>query len=153
MSTGNQLEMFKDLTSEEANLRFLANQNTFNKNIEGKDFVNNPATQPTFLTGLSVVNSTKNRMLLGNAIATERLKTTEIKHEKKAGIAFVENKHLLDCLEVKFDSECVSGLKRGHHVYIRQNHYNAPWSANFYILDGEEFILIPRDQIVLVEFS
>ena len=109
---------------------------------------------PAVASEIKVLDSiSKPRMILGNHVATERLKTTEIKHEKKAGIAFVENKHSLDRLEVKYDSECIPGLKKGHHVFIRQNNYNSAWSAQYYVVDGEEFILVPRDAIVLVEFN
>lgn len=83
----------------------------------------------------------------GAHVATERLKTTAIQTKTVAGLGFLQNKNGLDELKVMFDCECLN-LRAGDSVFIRQNQYNAAWSAAVYTLEEKEFILVPKDCVI-----
>lgn len=86
----------------------------------------------------------------GAHVPTQRLKTTAVKVNTVSGLGFLQNKNGLDELTVTFDCETFD-LRAGDKVYIRQNQYNAAWSAAVYTLEDKEFILVPKDCVVAVK--
>ena len=83
-------------------------------------------------------------------VPTERLKTKEVKAKNIGGFGVIENRGNLDELKVLFDSKCFD-LHEGDSVFVRQNNFNAPWANQIYLIEGKEFILIPRDAVVAVK--
>lgn len=81
-------------------------------------------------------------------IATEPFPTREIRATVKSAFAVVEQRKNLTPLKVLFDSE---NVKAGATIYVRGDDCKAPWAGNVMELDGMQFILVPKANVVLVQ--
>lgn len=85
---------------------------------------------------------------VNNTIAVEPFPSSQAEKEVRNGIAMVKQKHTLQQLKVVFgDNEKYSP---GRVVWVRADQCIANWAKEVFEVESKKFILLPKDQIVLV---
>lgn len=83
-----------------------------------------------------------------NRIAVSPFKDRHVKTKVTGGVAVIENKTILDELEVVFKSHDAYFLDIGDKVYVRGDAYAHQWAKEVYELNGIKYILIPKDFVM-----
>lgn len=83
-------------------------------------------------------------------VACTPITENSVKTEKVGGLRGIVNKTRVEGLKVVFGlSE--ANLRPGDTVYVKGNSFTAGWAKDVFTLDGREFIMVPVDQIELVD--
>lgn len=83
-----------------------------------------------------------------NTVAVEPFPTNQVEKEVRNGFALVKQKHALQPLKVVFgDNERYTP---GRVVWVRADQCIANWAKEVFEIDSKKFILLPKDQVVLV---
>lgn len=81
-------------------------------------------------------------------VATKPFEKKEIESTVKSGFAKITQKHSLTELDVIFGT---NNIFHGCKVYVNSENFKMPWATRVYSLDGQDFILVPEDFILLVK--
>lgn len=90
-------------------------------------------------------------------VAVEPFKEMAIEKEQRGGLVMAKQKGTLTKLRVVFNSgkEFVPEsyyFPKGSSVWVRADGYALPWAKEILELDGEKFILIPVDQVLMFQY-
>lgn len=96
--------------------------------------------------------STKTTVLANKKIAVEPFSSAPSGPQIVGGFAVVASKNSLVPLKVVFDSwSSVDKLSRGSKVYTTSDTADQPFAKVVYEMNGEKFILVPEERIILYE--
>lgn len=65
------------------------------------------------------------------------------------GMAVIQHRSSLMALRVVFGNE--GGISPGFTIYLPEQLKQQPWASQVYEINGQKFILVPEEQIVLVD--
>jgi hypothetical protein len=81
-------------------------------------------------------------------IACEPFPSTVVEKEIKNGMVIAKQKNTLQKLKVVFDS---GSLLVGSFIWVKSEMFQAFWAKEIYEINEIKFILVPEEQVVLVE--
>ncbi|NBT57434.1 hypothetical protein EBT16_01495 [bacterium] len=84
-------------------------------------------------------------------LAVEPFPTNQVEKEVKNGLAFVKQKSSLQPLKVVFSDFSKTEYAVGYTVYVRADQCVSTWAKDVFELNGKKFILVPKNQVILVE--
>lgn len=90
---------------------------------------------------------------LGKVVATKPVEFQQVKAKVSSGFAMSEQKVSLTKLEVVFETRG-SGegyFAVGSFVYVRADSYVKPWAKTVYSVGDTQFILVPVEELLLLE--
>lgn len=67
----------------------------------------------------------------------------------QAGFVVIKQKHDLTALKVVFNAPNL-GIEAGDVVFVLADSYLTHWGKNVYTINGQDFILIPKESIVIL---
>lgn len=83
-----------------------------------------------------------------NMVAVEPFPTNQVEKEIRHGVAMVRQKHSLQPLKVVFGDN--DRYTPGKVVWVRADQCVASWAKEVFEIDSKKFVLLPKDQVVLV---
>lgn len=84
-------------------------------------------------------------------VAVEPFPTNQVEKEVRNGLAVIKQKSSLQPLKVVFSGFGGTEYGAGSIVYVRADQCVATWAKDVFDLNGKKFILVPKNQVVLVE--
>ena len=84
-------------------------------------------------------------------VAVEPFPTNQVEKEVRNGLAVIKQKSTLQPLKVMFSDFWETEYAVGSTVYVRADQCVATWAKDVFDLNGKKFILVPKNQVILVE--
>lgn len=84
-------------------------------------------------------------------VAVEPFPTNQVEKEVRNGLAVIKQKSSLQPLRVVFPDFLGDEYPTGSTVYVRADQCVATWAKDVFELNGKKFILVPKNQVILVE--
>jgi hypothetical protein len=96
-------------------------------------------------------SKTLNLVSFQNKVATEPFKNIgPTQKETGKGFVVIEQKHSLTALKVVFNTSDLLNIEAGDEVYVLADSYLTVWGKMVYTVEGQDFILIPKESIVVL---